>query len=228
MIKTVLLDLDDTILDFHASEAVAIVKTFQELGVPHDEAWLERYSQINLEQWRLLETGAFTRDEILVRRFRLLYDEMGIGVDPEETQTRYAKNLGMTHFFVTGAEEMLERLSARYDLYLVTNGIAEVQDPRLAASGILPYFKGVFISERVGYMKPQKEYFDSVFSVIGEDRREGSVIVGDSLTSDILGGINAGIPTIWFNLRGNPPRAHIPPTATITKLDELDAVLERL
>ena len=228
MITTVLLDLDDTILDFHASEAVAIVKTFETLGVPCDEAWLARYSQINLEQWRLLETGAFTRDEILVRRFRLLYEEMGIGVDPEATQALYAKNLGLTHFFVTGAEEMLERLSARYDLYLVTNGIAAVQDPRLEASGILPYFKGVFISERVGYMKPQKEYFDAVFSSIGEDRREGSVIVGDSLTSDILGGINAGIPSIWFNLRGNQPRADITPSATITELKDLIFTIEAL
>lgn len=228
MIKTVLLDLDDTILDFHASEAVAIVKTFEALGVPCDKAWLGRYSDINLEQWRLLETGAFTRDEILVRRFRLLYEEMGIEVDPEETQALYAKNLGLTHFFVTDAKETLDALYERYDLYLVTNGIAAVQDPRLEASGILPYFKGVFISERVGYMKPQKEYFDRVFHTIGEEKRMSSVIVGDSLTSDILGGMNAGIPTIWFNLRGNPPRPDIVPTATITALKDLIPAIEAL
>ena len=228
MLTTILLDLDDTILDFHASEAVAIVNTFETLGVPCDKTWLDRYIQINLEQWRLLETGAFTRDEILVRRFRLLYDEMGINVDPKKTQELYAHNLGMTHFFVDGAQEMLTNLSAKYDLYLVTNGIAAVQDPRLQASGILPYFKDVFISERVGYMKPQEEYFDAVFSKIGEHRRQESVIIGDSLTSDVLGGINAGIPTIWFNLRGNPPRQDITPTVTITHLSQLSEALNNL
>ena len=228
MITTVLLDLDDTILDFHASEAIAIVKTFEEMGIPVSDAWLSRYVEINLAQWKLLETGAFTRDEILVRRFRLLYEEMGIEKDPDKTQEVYAANLGMTHFFVEGADEMLLTLSKKYDLYLVTNGIAAVQDPRLAACGILPYFKGVFISERVGSMKPQKEFFDAVFSTIGEERRRGSVIVGDSLTSDIQGGINAGIPTIWFNLRDYAPRADISPTVTITKLHQLAPILETL
>lgn len=228
MIETVLFDLDDTLLDFHRAEKRAITRTMRECGLEPDEERVALYSRINREQWKLLERGLITRDEVLTRRFSLLLEALGAEGDPRAMRAIYEKNLSEGHFFMPGALETLDRLSLKYPLYLVSNGTARVQDGRLRSAGILPYFREVFISERMGYVKPQKEYFDCCFAVIGEDKRPGAVIVGDSLTSDIRGGINAGIHTVWYNPEGKPADPDTPPEVTIRALSELEEALERL
>ena len=229
MIKNVFLDLDDTIFDFQKGERHAIIKTFQMMGVPVDERVIERYIEINLDCWRALERGEMTKDQVLVGRFEMLFNELQISVSAEEAQKIYEHLLSMEHDFIPGAEELLcefERLG-KYDLYMATNGIPEVQNPRLADSGIGKYFKGIFISEEIGYAKPDKRFFDACFSTIKDFDKSKTIVVGDSLTSDIRGGINSGVLTCHFNPKDNP-YTDIRPDYKIKKLSELIALLDSI
>ena len=199
MIDTVFFDLDNTIFDFNKAEHIALAKTLEELGIPPSEETCARYSVINLAQWKLLEKGVITRREVKLRRFRLLFEELGVPAAPEEAAARYESLLGIGHYFMDGAEELLQTLYGNYRLYLVTNGTAAVQKGRLESAQLQKYFEDIFISEEIGFNKPDIRYFESCFSRIPSFSRETSVIVGDSLTSDIQGGINAGIRTVWFH-----------------------------
>lgn len=199
MIDTVFFDLDNTIFDFNKAEHIALAKTLEELVIPPSEETCARYSVINLDQWKLLEKGVITRREVKLRRFRLLFEELGVPAAPEEAAARYESLLGIGHYFMDGAEELLQTLYGNYRLYLVTNGTAAVQKGRLESAQLQKYFEDIFISEEIGFNKPDIRYFESCFSRIPSFSRETSVIVGDSLTSDIQGGINAGIRTVWFH-----------------------------
>lgn len=229
MIKYVLLDIDDTLLDFGKAEAAAIKKTFERIGIPATDEVIARYSEINNAQWSALERGELTRQQVLVRRFDILFEELGIkGVPSEMAQASYEYLLGIGHYFIDGAVELLEALKDKYELYIVSNGTACVQDSRLASAGIAPYFKDIFISERIGADKPSREFFDRAFSRIEGFEREKAIIVGDRLSSDILGGINAGITTCWFNPKRLPPDPDIPADYEIHALNELPELLKNL
>lgn len=199
MINTLLFDLDNTLLDFDKAEANALTKALGDAGMTVTEEMLSRYNKINLAQWKLLEQGRMTREEIKIRRFKLLFQEFDIKVSPQEVARHYQIYLGQGHYFIEGAEEVLQKLSKKYRIYLVTNGTLSVQRGRLKSSGIEKYLQGVFISEEIGYNKPSKEYFEKCFSKIPDFKKENTVIIGDSLSSDVQGGINAGIKTIWFH-----------------------------
>jgi 2-haloacid dehalogenase len=227
MIRYVLLDLDDTIFDFHMAEAVAVRDTLQAFGVDVTDAIIARYSEINDAQWKRLERGEMTRDEVKRRRFEILFEELGIPCDAERVRIYYENRLGVGHFFLPGAERMLADL-APYDLYLVSNGTTAVQNGRLASAGIAPLFKRIFLSEAIGYVKPQKEFFDACFAEIPDFDPAQAIILGDSLTSDILGGINAGVRTCWFNPKGQPRRADITPDFEIRSLDEFVPLIKRI
>lgn len=199
MIDTLLFDLDNTLLDFDKAEANALTKALGDAGMTVTEEMLSRYNKINLAQWKLLEQGRMTREEIKIRRFKLLFQEFDIKVSSQEVARHYQIYLGQGHYFIEGAEEVLQKLSKKYRIYLVTNGTLSVQRGRLKSSGIEKYLQGVFISEEIGYNKPSKEYFEKCFSKIPDFKKENTVIIGDSLSSDVQGGINAGIKTIWFH-----------------------------
>ena len=221
MIKFVFLDLDDTILNFAAGEANALSHALSEIGIQPTQAILDRYHLINLAHWELLEEGRLTREEVLVQRYEQLFRELGVSHSGAAINDRYEYLLSQQHEFIPGAEQLLKELAPRYALYLASNGAAAVQNPRLDAAGIRPYFKGVFISQELGADKPSKAFFDACFAAIPGFRLEETVMVGDSLTSDIRGGSNAGLRTVWFNLLGKEPRADIRPSYTIHALSEL-------
>lgn len=226
MLKTIFLDLDDTLLDFHKAEAAALARALTQLGVDPAPAVIARYSAINAQQWRLLEEGKFTRDEILTRRFDILFRELGVEVSSALARQTYEGFLGQGHTFVPGAEELLKALARRYDLYLVSNGTAAVQAGRIASAGIAPYFKEIFISEAMGLHKPQREFFDACFAAIPGFCRQEALIIGDSLTSDIRGGNNAGIRTCWFNPQGKPRPADIHVDYEVSALSQIPPLLE--
>lgn len=229
MIKYVLFDVDDTLLDFGKAEAAAIRKTFERIGIDPTDEIVRRYSEINNEQWRLLEKGVITRSEVLTRRFDILFAELGLTHIPSEmAQASYEYLLGIGHYFVDGAQELLKALEGKYELYIVSNGTASVQNSRLKSAGIIPYFNDVFISEELGFNKPTKEFFDACFARIPGFEKDKAVIVGDRLSSDILGGINAGIRTCWFNPKGEAPDPEIPADYEISQLCELPALLEKM
>lgn len=228
MLKTVFLDLDDTILDFHRAEAAALSRTFREMGIPADQAVLDRYHEINKRHWEMLEEGLITRQQVKTRRFEQLFAELGMKCDGDRVWRLYEGNLSIGHYFIPGAEELLETLWRKYDLYLASNGTASVQRSRLASAGIEKYFKGKFISEEIGANKPSPAYFKHCFAAIPGFSLETAVIVGDSLTSDIRGGRNVGLRTVWFNPEGKPARADIPADYEFRALSELPALLETL
>ena len=143
-------------------------------------------------------------------------------------QDHYEALLESGHYFVPGAPELLEELYPRYELYLISNGNLRTQEGRLKSAGISPFFKGIFISEVIGVNKPAKAFFDACFTAIPGFRREDALIVGDSLSSDILGGINAGVRTCWFNPDGIPLSGSVRPDYEIHALGELPALLEEI
>lgn len=226
MYRAILIDLDDTILDFGAAEHVAIAKTFREIGLEPTEDLLRRYSEINLSQWEAFERGEITRDTVLTRRFELLFRELGIALGAQETEDIYSGYLGVGHYFIDGAVEILEYLAPKYDLYLASNGVAATQYSRLESAQINHYFKDIFISEVTGHHKPEKEYFDYCFARMPDFSRETTLMIGDSLTSDVLGGKNAGVATCWFNRNHRPARPElVTPDYEIHRLEELKDIL---
>ena len=228
MVEFLFLDLDDTILDFHKAERIALAKTFRSFGLELDEAMLARYSQINLEHWQRLERKELTRQQVVVGRFDVFFREQGVSVDPEQVALCYEDNLSIGHYFLPGAEEALERLSRKYKLYLASNGTAKVQAGRLASANISHYFQEIFVSQELGANKPDKVYFDRCAEKIPGYDPQKAMIVGDSLTSDIQGGINAGMKTVWVNPEHKPHPEHITPDYQIEALSQLQALLDTL
>lgn len=228
MIEFLFLDLDDTILDFHRAERLAISKTFRAHGLEPTEAVLARYHVINRLHWERLEKGELTRDEVLTGRFQMLFREMGLAADARQIAKTYEENLSQGHYFLPGAKEALDALRGQYRLFLASNGTACVQHGRLTSAGLYPYFEKVFVSQALGANKPSKEFFDACAAQIPGYDREKALMVGDSLSSDILGGIHAGMRTCWVNPAGTPSRQDIRPDYQIRALSELPELLEEL
>ena len=228
MIEFLFLDLDDTILDFHQAERVAIAKTLRDFGIEPTEKVLGRYHAINKWHWEQLELGNLTRPQVLTGRFRMLFDELGVDADPEAVTARYAQNLAIGHWFLPGAEEAVEALSKKYRLFLASNGTASVQKGRMTSANLYRFFEQVFVSQEIGHNKPSRAYFDICFSRIPDFDPEKAMIVGDSLTSDMRGGNNAGIRTCWVNPCHAPRNSEIHIDYEIEALAQLPALLESL
>ena len=226
MIEYLFLDLDDTILDFHKAERLALSKTIRAFGVEPTEEILERYHAINKWHWEQLELGKLTRDQVLVNRFQSLFAELGQSVDAPACAKTYEGNLSMGHYFLPGAEEAVKALHQKYRLFLASNGTAVVQHGRMTSAGLYPYFEQVFVSQEIGYNKPSKEYFDGCFARIPGFDADKAMIVGDSLTSDIRGGLNAGIKTVWVN-PGHKDCGDIRPDYQIEALSQLEDLLRK-
>ena len=228
MIEFLFLDLDDTILDFKKAEKIAISKTLADFGATVTEELLARYHLINKAHWERLEKGELTREEVLTGRFRVLFQELGICVDATACARAYEKNLSIGHYFLPGAEETVALLSRKYRLFLASNGTASVQKGRMTSANLYRFFEITFVSQEIGHNKPSKAYFDACFARIPDFDPKKAIMVGDSLTSDILGGINAGIPTCWVNPTGAPARPDIQPDYQIASITQLPALLETL
>lgn len=228
MKKTVFLDLDDTILDFKRAEDTALRQTLSELGIAVNDETVALYSAINDSCWKRLERGEMTRAEVLTKRFEMLFNEIGVEGDPENTWHIYENNIGNNGFLLPGAIELLTELSENYDLYAASNGTASIQDRRIKKAGIATFFKEIFISQRVGYNKPDKRFFDICLEKAGITDLSACAIVGDSLTSDIKGGKNAGITTVWYNSKNKKADGDIVPDYEVTSLDMIPLVLEMI
>ena len=225
MIEFLFLDLDDTILDFHKAERIAISKTFQTFGLEPTEAVLDRYHVINRQHWERLEKGELTREQVLQGRFEVLFREMGRRADAAAIARTYEHNLSIGHYFLPGAREALDALGKHCRLYLASNGTASVQQGRLTSAGLYPVFEKVFVSQELGFNKPSIEFFNACTRQIPGYDPKKAMMVGDSLTSDIQGGINAGMATCWVNPTHAPGRPDIRPDYEITALSELEGLL---
>lgn len=228
MIRNVLFDLDDTLFDFHKAEKIALTKTLVHFGIDPTEETLALYSTINAAHWKRLELGEISREEVKVGRYRELFKTIGIECDPVKATAYYESMLAIGHYFMPGAPELLEELYRKYRLYIVSNGTAKVQEGRIGSSGIAKYMDGIFISQILGANKPDKQFFDICFAEIPDFSLSETVIIGDSLSSDIKGGINAGITTVWFNPKEIENDNDIKPDYTIKELSEVPGLLSQI
>lgn len=200
-IKVILWDIDGTLLNFEAAEKAAIGQCFStfELGECTDEM-LSAYQKINREYWKRLEIGDISKKEALIKRFHDLLEKYGLDTSvAPQVNAEYQVRLGDTICFNKNGLETVKMCKGKVSQYGVTNGTKIAQDRKLKNSGLIDLFDGVFISDEIGIEKPAIGFFDEVFKVIGEYDKSEVLIVGDSLTSDIQGGNNAGIVTCWFN-----------------------------
>ena len=228
MVEFLFLDLDDTILDFHKAERIAVSRTFQEFGIEPTDEVLERYKAINIAHWKMLERGELTRAEVLVNRFDALFEEYGVTCDAAAVAKSYEAHLSVGHYFLPGAEEAVKKLFKKYRLFLASNGTARVQAGRMTSANLYRFFEKVFVSQDIGYNKPAIEYFERCFAQIPDFDPKKAMIVGDSLTSDIRGGKNAGIATCWVNPDHAPGKEGIVPDYEIEALPQLEALLETI
>ena len=232
MIKYLLWDIDNTLLSFDLAERASMTKGFDKFGLDiGDEKALEVYKNINDKYWKMLEKGHMTREEILTGRFEEFFDLYDIAYDDRlvnDFNLFYQEELGKQVFFNDNAEEVLRKLGKDYKQYAVTNGSKVAQSGKLKNSGLDKVFDGVFISEDLGYDKPSLEYFDLVFENIGSKNRDEYILIGDSLTSDMLGSNNAGIKNIWYNPNDFDNKASVKVDYTINNLKEVIKILENI
>lgn len=218
---TLLFDADGTLFDFDAAEHSALSETLALFGCECTDAQLALYHNINAELWKLLELGEVTREELVIRRFAEFSHACGIELDVHAVNACYMKKLGECSIPFPDAKPLLERLHGRFRMAIVTNGLAYVQHSRFDNCELTPFFEAIYISEEVGCQKPQRMYFDVVLDRMGIDEREGILIIGDSLTSDMQGGVNSGIDTCWYNPEHKPNNLGLCITHEISRLDEL-------
>ena len=206
MIKTILWDVDGTLLDFDAAERAAIRTLFDAFGLGKcTDTMLARYHEINIGFWQKLERNELTRSQVLIGRFEQFFNEYGINTEiaPEFNQ-RYQLTLGETIVYHDDSLDIVKSLKDKVRQYVVSNGTIAAQTKKLDRSKLGEQMDGIFLSEELGVDKPDIAFFNKVFSAIHADDLSTIMIVGDSLTSDILGGMNAGIRTCWYNPEGKP------------------------
>ncbi len=222
MYATLLLDLDHTIFDTDASEKAAFEQTMLTAGVPEAAALFPAYQRINLALWAAVERGELLPGAIRNQRFERFVVECELDADPERMADDYVAGLGAFGDLYDGARPVLEQLSARASLALVTNGLGEVQRSRIARLGLDGFFDAVAISAELGTAKPDRGIFDFVFESLGSPPLDTAVMVGDNLSADIAGGANYGIATCWYNPNG---RTAEPAHVIDHEIDDLQSLL---
>jgi 2-haloacid dehalogenase len=226
--KWVLFDADGTLFDYDRAEATALRRTLGEFGCSYKARYAEIYRQINQEIWREFEQGRISQHRLRTRRFKLLFEEIGVVCDPDQFSTRYLLHLAAGTDLIEGAAEVVRWLHGKAGLVLITNGMPEVQRPRFARSDLSDYFADIVISEEVGAAKPDPKIFDAAFQVMNWPNKEEVLMVGDSLTSDINGGNSYGIDTCWFNPRQDPYTVDAKSRFEIRELRELLKLFEEI
>lgn len=231
MIKYLLWDIDATLLNFKKAEYFAMREGFREFNLAIDESEIKNYNLINDKYWKRLEKGEITRETVLHGRFREFFDGLNIGYNDKliyDFNKFYQVELGNNIFFNDNAKETLKALEKSYKQYAITNGSIVAQKGKLKKSGLDKIFDGVFISEEMGIDKPNKEFFDIVFENIGSTDTREYLLVGDSLTSDILGANNAGIKNIWYNPEKKEKNLDVIVNFTIYDLREVVEILRKM
>ncbi len=221
--KLLIFDADGTIFDYDRGEAYALEAAFGDAGLPFDgEEMIATYRRINADIWRAFEAGRIAQQDISRTRFTRFFEEVGLSAAVDAFATSYLEHLGEADFLVSGAAELIEFLAKDYSLAMVTNGLSRVQRSRFSRSPIGGRFHPVVISDEVGVQKPNPDIFDFVYETHTQVSPAESLMIGDSLTSDIAGGRAAGIDTCWYNPVGDSLGIADPqPTFEISRLSDL-------
>ena len=198
MIKAILLDIDDTILDWSLCSHDSMMKAAEELNIKLPDNFFSIFDRINPTIWHRLEKKEIDFDYLIKNRFRIIFEEANVIGNPNQFESTFRKYLLDSAIMVEGTKEILEYLYSKYYIFATTNSTLYQQLRRLSKDGLIDYFNDLLVSEEIGHSKPTKEYYDGVFKRIGF-KKEEVIAIGDSLTSDIKGAIDYGIPCIWFN-----------------------------
>lgn len=223
-------DVDDTLLDFSYSQKYALEKCFRSVGMEVTEVQLQRYAEINDVYWKRLELGEVTKEQLLTGRFVTFFQEFGIeGVDVETFRKEYQLALGSVFSFLDDSLTICRSLRGRVKQYVITNGVSATQRNKLKLSGLADCMDGIFISEEIGSPKPETEFFDYCIRHAVETDKSKILVVGDSLTSDIKGGIQAGLRTCWYRRRCRlETDVRWKPDYEIDDLHEIYEILQRV
>lgn len=227
MTTNLIFDLDNTLLDFSASEDHGLRAVFDRYGIPFSADNQRIYQQVNTHLWSELEHGHITREQIFERRFSSFLDAIGRSDAPgAEMEVAYRDQLNHGYDRVPGAKTLLTDLHDRgFHILAGTNGMAETQHRRLRHSHLAPYFDGIFISQEIGFDKPSGRFFDAIFAAEPQATRQNTIMIGDGLNSDIRGGANYGLRTVWVNLQQQTNHTGLQPTREVHSLPELDTLL---
>ena len=224
-ITTVLMDVDDTLLDFKECARQNVRNCFKKNGLEYSDDIFEFFLNRNIILWKRIEDGLLTVDELHRTRWAGIFHDLGIEADGPAFELDFIAGLRDTSVPVAGSREAMKYLHSKYKVYVVSNASNLQQSTRLGKAGLMQYVDGIFGSLDIGYNKPSREYFDYCFGQLGGTRPDQTVIVGDSLNADISGGEAYGLHTIWFNIRGVEPSDTVIPDYTIRSLSEITAVL---
>ena len=225
--RTILFDADGTLFDFAMAEHCAMAETLKHFSLPENEDIHREYSEANAEQWALLEKKLVTRAQLKTNRFQNFCRRIGVSRNAADMADYYEASLSKKRFLISGAEDTCRYLSQSCDLYIVTNGFIRIQMGRFGASPISQYLKNIFISEEIGIEKPDAKFFEYVATQIPNFSKESTLIVGDSLSSDMQGGINFGIDTCWFNPERKEKSESMELTNVIYSLSQLPNIILR-
>lgn len=224
--RWLMFDADGTLFDYDRSEAAALAATWESLGLEAPAGLVEAYRRINADLWKLYEVGGISQPALQVERFVRLMGELGAPGDPSMLSRDYLGQLARQTHLLEGARELLEWAGDQFSLALITNGIPEVQRPRIRRSGFDRLFPVVVISGEEGVAKPAPEIFDVALDRMGSPGREEILMIGDSLSSDIRGGLDYGIDTCWYNPGGVALGDGPAPSYEIRRLGELRGIAE--
>lgn len=195
-------------------------------SLPYSDEIYSLFKKHNDAVWREYERGALTKAQLCVKRFECFFAEQGVIADAASVDKIYFDRLCTTGYLLAGAEQFLCGLKKRGEIYMITNGTTAAQEGRIGASGIGKYLDGVFISDELGVAKPHREFFDQVFSAIRKDKKQ-CVVIGDSLSSDILGANNACVDSIWYNPKGQKEESFARPTFTAGCYEDILSIIDQ-
>ena len=225
MIKTILLDVDNTLIDFNKSAEWSIRKCFEEYGLEFTDAVLPTFHMINDELWRKIEQGTITKPQLHKIRWQTVFDTLGIEEDGEEFEKKFVEYVPQAGIPVEGAKDLLEYLSSKYLICFASNSSKGQQDIKLTKADMMKYVKHLFISDEIGVAKPAKEFFEACMEKLNGISKEEVILIGDSLTADIAGGVNFGIKTIWFNFKQEKIPENLKADYIVHKLSEIKNIL---
>ncbi|HAO61968.1 MAG TPA: noncanonical pyrimidine nucleotidase, YjjG family [Erysipelotrichaceae bacterium] len=224
--EVLIFDADDTLFDFAASERIALRNTILEFQIDYDEAHhLPIYQTINDAIWKEFEEGTITQKKLKTERFRRFAEKLDVVLDEHRFATLYMKHLSEASILLPKAEELILTLSQKVRMAIITNGLTDVQEKRIRKSVIAHHFEVIAISEELGIAKPDPGIFQFIFDRMKIEDLSKVLMIGDSLYSDIQGGINAGIATCWYRSGDSRNPKGIQATHEI---DDLDQILEIL
>ncbi len=224
MTKAVLLDIDNTLLDFNESAALAMEEAFSSHGLPFTENGFPTFKRVNDSLWLKIEAGTLTRERLHATRFNIILKDLGIDYDGRAVEKTFLENLNHCAVKVGGADELLDYLAGKYILCTASNAPTVQNKTRLRFAGLKPYFTHEFVSEEMGYAKPDPRFFDVCMKTLSPIKKEETVMIGDSLTADVAGAVNYGIKTIWFN-RGETDKKPPLGVSEVKKLIDIEKIL---